>query len=77
MSDTTRDATLRWKLDKDIQVYLFYLDVSVKTSVFLMAVTGGIASYVLSKPVGPPILALPFPAIFERWIRCIVFLQHR
>jgi uncharacterized membrane protein YbjE (DUF340 family) len=48
MSGPERQATLRWRIDKDLEVYRFYLDVSVKTVVFLMAVTGAIVSYVLS-----------------------------
>jgi hypothetical protein len=56
--------TLRWKIDKDVDLYKFYLDVSVKASVFLMAVTGGIASYVLSNHGNPIIsIALAFPAV--------------
>ena len=63
-ADEAVQAVLRWKIDKDIQVYTFYLDVAVKTSVFLMAVTGGIASYAVSDSSGPvSTLALGFPAL--------------
>jgi hypothetical protein len=64
MPEDDREATLRWKIDKDIELYQFYLDVSIKAAVFLMATTGAIASYVLSKS-GVAIInfALAFPAV--------------
>ena len=74
MTESDPDVTLRWKLDKDIEVYLFYLDVSIKASVFLMAVAGGIASYVLSKPVGTQIpFALAFPALLNAGFAVLFF----
>ena len=55
--------TLRWKIDKDIQLYQFYLDMSVKVAVFLMTVTGAMASYVLTNSRGHvPGITLLFPA---------------
>jgi hypothetical protein len=74
MAEADRETTLRWKIDKDIQLYSFYLDVAVKASVFLMAVTGGIASYVLSKPASPIIsIALAFPAIVNAGFTVLFF----
>lgn len=61
-----RDITLRWKIDKDIELYRFYLEVSVKAAVFLMGVTGAIASYVLSNPRNHIVsVALAFPALMN------------
>jgi hypothetical protein len=58
--------TLRWKIDKDIELYRFYLDVSVKAAVFLMTVTGATASYVLSNQKSRVSgLALLFPALID------------
>lgn len=34
MSEDDRETTLRWKIDKDVELYKFYLDVSVKGAVF-------------------------------------------
>jgi len=74
MPADNRETTLRWKIDKDIQLYSFYLDVSVKAAVFLMAVTGGIASYVLSKPSSPILsIALAFPAIVNAGFTVLFF----
>jgi hypothetical protein len=74
MPEDHKGKTLRWKIDKDIELYRFYLDVSVKASVFLMAVTGGIASYVLSQPVGPIIsIALAFPAVVNAGFTVLFF----
>jgi hypothetical protein len=74
MPEADRETTLRWKIDKDIQLYSFYLDVAVKASVFLMAVTGGIASYVLSKPDQLIIrIALAFPAIVNAGFMVLFF----
>ncbi|TDG03575.1 hypothetical protein E1N52_33655 [Paraburkholderia guartelaensis] len=58
------EERLRWKIDKDIELYKFYLEVSVKACVFLMAITGAIASYVLSNNTNPLIsIGLAFPAL--------------
>jgi hypothetical protein len=74
MSENDKDTTLRWKIDKDIELYKFYLDVSVKGAVFLMAVSGAIASYVLSKPGGTIIsTALAFPAIVNAGFTVLFF----
>jgi hypothetical protein len=78
MSESPRDAMLRWKLERDIEVYRFYLDVSVKASIFLMAVTGGISSYVLSKSDSPIIsVALAFPAIINAGFAVFFFYSIR
>lgn len=74
MGEDAREARLRWKIDKDIELYSFYLDVSVKASVFLMAVTGAIASYILSKPENPIVaLALAFPAVVNAGFAVLFF----
>jgi len=68
------ETVLRWKIDKDIQLYTFYLDVAVKTSVFLMAVTGGIASYAVSNTASPvSSLALGFPAVVNAGFAFLFF----
>jgi hypothetical protein len=74
MSEDDRETTLRWKIDRDIELYKFYLDVSVKGAIFLMAVSGAIASYVLSKPGGTIIsIALAFPAIVNAGFTVLFF----
>jgi hypothetical protein len=66
MPESAREGALRWKLEKDIETYQFYLDVSVKASIFLMAVTGGIASYVLSHTDTRAVaVSLLFPAFLN------------
>jgi|GEM_PF-2033252 len=74
MAEAERETTLRWNIDKDLELYKFYLDVSVKAAVFLMAVTGAIASYVLSKPGNKIIsVALGFPAIVNAGFTVLFF----
>ena len=59
-------TTLRWKIDKEIDLYKFYLDIAVKATIFLMTVTGAIASYVLANTRTPILgLALIFPAVMN------------
>jgi Ni/Fe-hydrogenase subunit HybB-like protein len=59
-------SILRWKIGKELNLYKFYLEVSVKTAVFLMTVTGAIASYVLNKVEKQTIsMALVFPALVD------------
>lgn len=77
MPSDDRETILRWKIDKDIELYKFYLDVSVKGAVFLMAVSGAIASYVLSKPGGTIIsFALSFPAIVNGMFAVLFFYSR-
>jgi hypothetical protein len=77
MPEDDRGTILRWKIDKDIELYKFYLDVSVKGAVFLMAVSGAIASYVLSKPGGMIIsIALSFPAIVNAGFAVLFFYSR-
>jgi len=77
MPSDDRETILRWKIDKDIELYKFYLDVSVKGAVFLMAVSGAIASYVLSKPGGAIIsIALSFPAIVNGGFAVLFFYSR-
>jgi hypothetical protein len=68
-----RVATLRWKIDKDLEVYQFYMDVSVKGAVFLMTLTGAIASYVLSNLRGHIPIALAFPALMNAGFAVLFF----
>jgi hypothetical protein len=71
-------TTLRWKIDKDIELYRFYLDVSVKAAVFLMGVTGAIASYVLSNPRNHIVsVALAFPALMNAGFAVLFFYSIR
>src|ERR1700759_4981331 len=66
MPESPREIVLRWKLEQDIQTYRFYLDVGVKASIFLMAVTGGIVSYVLSNTNTRIIaISLAFPSLLN------------
>jgi hypothetical protein len=74
MQQEDKDMTLRWKIDKDIELYRFYLDVSVKAAVFLMGVTGAIASYVLSNPGNQIVsIALAFPALMNAGFAVLFF----
>jgi hypothetical protein len=69
-----KDMTLRWKIDKDLELYQFYLDVSVKGAVFLMTVTGAIASYILSNPRSHIAnIALTFPAVMNAGFAVLFF----
>jgi hypothetical protein len=69
MPEDDKETILRWEIDRDIELYKFYLDVSVKG-----AVSGGIASYVLSKPSGTIIsIALAFPAIVNAGFTILFF----
>ena len=65
MPEELDKETLRWKIDKDIQLYQFYLDMSVKAAVFLMTVTGAIASYALTNRGHIPRIVLLFPALMN------------
>jgi hypothetical protein len=69
-----RTATLRWRIDKEIGLYQFYLDIAVKAAIFLMAVTGAIASYVLANTDKPVLsLALAFPALMNAGFAVLFF----
>ena len=69
-----KDTTLRWKIDKDLELYQFYLDVSVKGAVFLMTVTGAIASYILSDARGKfSSIALTFPTVMNAGFAVLFF----
>jgi len=64
----------RWKVDKDIELYRFYLDVSVKATVFLLTVTGATASYVLAnRQDRVTALALLFPALINLCFAVLFF----
>ena len=45
-----REAVLRWKLDKDLELYRFYMDIAMKAAVFVTSAAGAITSYVLANP---------------------------
>ena len=73
-----KETTLRWKVDKDLELYRFYLDISVKAAVFLMTVTGATASYVLSnerRDVSG--VALIFPALMNTGFAVLFFYSIR
>ncbi|MCI0563045.1 MAG: hypothetical protein MN733_31595 [Nitrososphaera sp.] len=75
MQQEDKDTTLRWKIDKDIELYRFYLDISVKAAVFLMGLTGAISSYVLSNADSKNIvgIALAFPALMNAGFAVLFF----
>lgn len=74
MPNETDDATLRWKIDKDLELYRFYLDMSVKVAVLLMTVTGAIASYVLANSASRvSSIALLFPALMNAGFAVLFF----
>lgn len=78
MPDETIDATLRWKIDKDLELYRFYLDMSVKVAVFVMTVTGAIASYVLSNSASRVSkIGLLFPALMNAGFAVLFFYSIR
>ena len=69
-----RTITLRWRIDKEIALYQFYLDIAVKAAIFLMAVSGAIASYVLANTDKPVLsLALAFPALMNAGFAILFF----
>ena len=74
MLQEAQDPKWRWKIDKDIELYRFYLDVSIKTAVFLMGITGAIVSYVLSNPGNQIVsIALAFPALMNAGFGVLFF----
>ena len=76
MLDELKEETLRWKIDKDLQLYQFYLDMSVKVAVFLMTVTGAMASYVLANGHRRvPSAALIFPVIMNGGFAVLFFFS--
>lgn len=78
MQQQNDETTLRWKIDKDIELYRFYLDISVKAAVFLMGITGAIASYVLSNTEGRIVsIALAFPALMNAGFAVLFFYSIR
>jgi hypothetical protein len=73
-----KETTLRWKIDKDLELYRFYLDMSVKAAVFLMTVTGATASYVLSNARSHVSgVALTFPALMNAGFAVLFFYSIR
>jgi hypothetical protein len=73
-----KKTTLRWKIDKDVELYRFYLDISVKAVTFLMIVTGAIASYVLKDTsVHMSSISLAFPAIINAGFAVLFFYSIR
>ena len=69
-----KDIILRWKIDKDIELYQFYMDASVRAAVFLMGITGAIASYVLSNSGNQIVsIALAFPALMNAGFGVLFF----
>src|SRR5262249_15157474 len=79
MPDEPREVTLRWRIDKDLALYQFYLDISVKALVFLMAVSGAVASYALSPHPGNRMItiSLLFPAILDGGFAVLFFYSAR
>jgi hypothetical protein len=67
--------TLRWKIDKDLALYQFYLDMSVKAAVFLMTVTGAIASYAMTNRF--PRFVMAFPALMNGGFAMLFFYSIR
>jgi hypothetical protein len=77
MTDDAAPIYLRWKIDKDLELYRFYLDVAIKAAVFLMGVTGAIASYVLATTAGRVLsLALLFPALMNAGFTVLFFASR-
>ena len=78
MQQEEKDITLRWKIDKDIELYRFYLDISVKAATFLMGATGAIASYVLlGKNTEIVSKALAFPVLMNAGFAVLFFYSIR
>ena len=42
-----KEATL-WRIDKDLELYSSYLDITLKATTFVLAITGAITSYYLA-----------------------------
>jgi hypothetical protein len=42
------EANARWLIDKDLQLYGTYLDITLKATAFVLAITGAITSYYLT-----------------------------
>jgi len=71
---TDPTKTVRWKIDKDLDLYKFYLDTSIKAFVFLMTVTGAIASYVVANGRSEiSSIGLFFPALMNGGFAVLFF----
>jgi hypothetical protein len=60
--DQRKDYIWR-KIDKDLELYRFYLDISIKTALFALGVTGALVSFYFSqsqKSLIAPSLLVPF-----------------
>jgi hypothetical protein len=53
------------KLEKDIDLYKFYLDIAIKTAVFAFGITGALVSYYFSSRQPLVGYALLFPAVMN------------
>jgi len=73
MPEVLDKKTLRWKIDKDLELYKFYLDMSVKAAVFLMTVSGAIVSYALTNRDHIPRMVLLFPALMNGGFAVLFF----
>ena len=61
------------KLEKDIDLYKFYLDISIKTAIFVFGITGALVSYYFSGKQSLAVYALLFPAVMN----CEFFILFR
>lgn len=73
------EKELIWReLDKDIDLYKFYLDVIIKSAIFVFGITGGIVSYYFANKSKPLIqYSLIFPMIinFGFFLICVFSIK--
>jgi hypothetical protein len=68
-----------WKqIEKDIELYKFYLELLLKSAVFVFAITGGIVSYFFSNE-GKPLMTLSLfiPILMNLGFFLICLFSHK
>ena len=63
--DTSLKEMMWRKLEKDIDLYKFYLDIAIKTAIFAFGITGALVSYYFSSKQPLAGYALLFPVVMN------------
>ena len=73
------DENLAWKqIDKDIELYKFYIELLIKSAIFIYAITGGVLSYFFSHGETPLMrYSLLAPILFNLGFGLICSLNLR
>ena len=65
MSEPSLKEMMWRKLEKEIDLYKFYLDIAIKTAIFAFGITGALVSYYFSSKQPLAGYALLFPAVMN------------